>query len=73
MAELFGFESAAFLTSSCMGNLMSSMIHCDRKGDSVVIGKRSHINIWERGNTSAIGNVYPKIVDNNSDGELDLD
>lgn len=73
MADLFGFEAGLFITSSCMGNLMSSMIHCDRKGDAVIVGKNSHINMWERGNTSSIGNVYTKLVDNHSNGELDLD
>ena len=55
-----------------MGNLISSMIHCNHKGDSIIIGQHSHINLWERGNISAIGNIYPKLVDNNNAGELDL-
>jgi len=62
-----------FVSSGCMGNLISSMIHCNNKGDSMIIGQHSHINLWERGNISSIGNIYPKLVDNNSKGELELD
>jgi threonine aldolase len=41
-AEKMGKESALFLPSGTMGNLIALLVHCQR-GDEVIVGNRSHI------------------------------
>jgi threonine aldolase len=56
-----------------MGNLISAMIHCQDKGDAIVLGNQSHMKKYERANLASIGSIYPLTVKNNKDGTLDLD
>ena len=46
------------------------MIHA--RGSSVILGNKSHINVYEQGGMSTIGNVFPRVVDNLSDGSMDI-
>ena len=50
LAEMFGKEAALFMPSGTMANLVGIMGHCPEKGDSVIIGRESHLRRWERGN-----------------------
>lgn len=56
-----------------MANLVAIMGHCPSKGDSIIIGRESHLRRWERGNIAAVASVMPLTVDNDSQGALDLD
>lgn len=73
LAEMFGKEAALFMPSGTMANLVGIMGHCPEKGDSVIIGRESHLRRWERGNLAAVGNVMPLTVDNDAEGQLHLD
>ena len=71
-ASIFGKENAIFVPSGTMGNLISIMVHCSRRGDEVLIGDRSHITCYEQGGVASIGGVHPRTVKTLSDGTLDL-
>ncbi|PIP71453.1 MAG: low-specificity L-threonine aldolase [Nitrospinae bacterium CG22_combo_CG10-13_8_21_14_all_47_10] len=70
-AKKTGKESALFVPSGTMGNLISVLSHCQR-GDEVLLGDRSHIFLHEVGGMSALGGVHPRTLPNNEDGTLPL-
>ena len=71
-AKKTGKESALFVPSGTMGNLISVLSHCQR-GDEVILGDRSHIFLHEVGGISALGGVHPRTLPNNKDGTLPLE
>eukprot|EP00358_Blepharisma_japonicum_P003150 CAMPEP_0202946856 /NCGR_PEP_ID=MMETSP1395-20130829/10347_1 /ASSEMBLY_ACC=CAM_ASM_000871 /TAXON_ID=5961 /ORGANISM="Blepharisma japonicum, Strain Stock R1072" /LENGTH=331 /DNA_ID=CAMNT_0049647705 /DNA_START=57 /DNA_END=1052 /DNA_ORIENTATION=- len=68
-AEIFGMEAGLFVASGTMGNLVSLLTHCKR-GESVILGDRSHINVYEQGGIAALGGIFPSSVPNQEDGTL---
>lgn len=72
-AEIFGKESALFVPSGTMGNLLCLMAHCDGRGDEMLIGDKSHIAIFEQGGSAFLGGVFSKLVKTLPNGQLDLD
>ena len=64
VAQLIGKEAAIFLTSGVQANLVSMMVLCQRKGESVIIGDNSHIAHYERGGISSVGSIMPKMLRN---------
>jgi threonine aldolase len=71
-AEMLGKESAIFVPSGTMGNLLALLVHCQR-GDEVIVGSRSHIYLNEAGGMSALGGIQPCPLPNQKDGTLALD
>ena len=71
-AEMLGKESALFVPSGTMGNLIALLVHCQR-GDEVIVGKQSHIYLNEAGGMSALGGIQPCPVQNRPDGTLALE
>ncbi|MDH4239120.1 MAG: low-specificity L-threonine aldolase [Phycisphaerae bacterium] len=71
-AERMGKESALFVVSGTMGNLVCSLTHCAR-GEEVILGDRSHMFLNEAGGMSALGGIHPHIVANQSDGTMRLE
>jgi threonine aldolase len=71
-AEKLGKESAIFVPSGTMGNLLALLVHCQR-GDEVIVGNRSHVYLNEAGGMSALGGIQPCPVPNQKDGTLALD
>ena len=71
-AEKMGKESALFVPSGTMGNLIALLVHCQR-GDEVIIGHQSHIYLNEAGGMSALGGIQPYPVRNQPDGTLALE
>ncbi len=70
-ADLMGKESALFVPSGTMGNLVSVITHCDR-GEEIVLGDQSHLYLYEYGGASAFGGIAFRQVANEEDGKLDL-
>ena len=64
IAKFFGKEDALFVTSGTQGNLIALMSHVMHKGDAAIIGNKCHINKYERGGISAIGNILPIVLNN---------
>lgn len=73
IASLFGKEAAMITSSGTMANLISVMLSCRYKGDALMLGRKTHIFNWERGNAAAVANVMPIPIANNADGTLDLE
>lgn len=71
-AEKLGKESAIFVPSGTMGNLLALLAHCQR-GDEVIVGDKSHVYLNEAGGMSALGGIQPCPVPNQKDGTLALD
>lgn len=71
-AEKMGKESALFVASGTMGNLVSLLAHCGR-GDEVIVGDRSHTFLFEQGGMAALGGISPWPVPNQPDGTLLLE
>ncbi len=71
-SKKIGKESALFLPSGTMGNLVSVLTHCGR-GDEIILGDRSHIFLNEVGGISALGGIHPRILPNKDDGSIPLE
>lgn len=71
-AEMLGKESALFVPSGTMGNLLALLVHCSR-GEEVICGDKSHIYVNEAGGMAALGGIYPHPIQNQKDGTLRLD
>jgi threonine aldolase len=71
-AGMLGKESALFVPSGTMGNLIALLVHCGR-GDEAIVGEKSHIYLNEAGGMSALGGIQPCPVPNQKDGTLALD
>ena len=72
VACLLGKEAGLYVPTGTMGNLISVMVHCSRRGDEVLLGDKSHINILEQGGIAQVGGVIPQPLRNLPDGTLDL-
>jgi len=72
-ASVLGKEAALFVPSGTMGNLLSVLVHCDSRGDEMLLGDHSHISIYEQGGSAFLGGVHSRIVSTHPDGRLDLD
>jgi len=70
-AQKLGKESAIFVASGTMGNLLALLAHCQR-GDEVIVGDKSHIYLNEAGGMSALGGIQPCPIPNQKDGTLAL-
>ena len=71
VAKMFGKEKALFTISGTMSNLLAVFSHC-KPGETAIIGRYSHINMYEQGGISSIAGVKPTQVDENPDGTLDF-
>ena len=66
-ANLFNKESALFVPSGTMPNLVSVLAHCDR-GDEIILGNKSHIFYYAAGGVSAYGGIHSHQLKNYDDG-----
>jgi threonine aldolase len=73
VARLLEKEAALFVPTGTMANLIALMTHCNRRGDEVIVGDRSHITVLEQGGVSQIAGIHPQQVTNLPDGTMPLD
>ena len=71
-AERLGKEDAVLVTSGTQGNMVAILSQCSR-GDSVIVGRNTHINLGEAGGLSALAGVTMHALENTPDGSLDPD
>ena len=71
-AERLGKEDAVLVTSGTQGNMVAILSLCAR-GDSVIVGRNTHINLGEAGGLSALAGVTMHALENTPDGGLDPD
>ena len=70
-AEKMGKESALFVASGTMANLVSLLTHCGR-GDEIILGDQAHIFFYEQGGCASLGGIQPRTVPNLPDGTMDI-
>ena len=71
-AKTFNKESAIFLPSGTMANLVAVLTHCQR-GDEVILGDQSHTFLYEAGGISSFGGVHSRQIKNHDDGTISLE
>jgi len=71
-AGLLQKESALFVPSGTMGNLIAILTHCNR-GDEMITGSLSHTFLYEAGGMAALGGVQPHTLPNQADGTIKLE
>jgi threonine aldolase len=73
-ADLFGKENALFVPTGTMGNLCAIMAHCHHnKSAEIMIGKKSHINLYEGGGYANLAGVSSKEIDEDENAMFSLD
>src|SRR3989442_3472743 len=60
-AEIFGKESALFVPTGCMGNLIAIKVWTHH-GNEVICEERSHVNLYELASMSAIAGCMPRVA-----------
>ena len=68
-ADIFARESALFIPTGCMGNLISIKVWTHH-GDEVICEERAHVNLYELASMSAIAGCMPRAVRGGLDGIL---
>ena len=71
-AERLGKEAAVLVTSGTQGNMVAILSQC-QKGDSVILGRNTHINLGEAGGLAALAGVALNPLENTANGSLDPD
>ena len=71
-AKIMGKESAVFVPSGSMGNLVSGLSWCSR-GSEAIVGENSHILLNEVGALAAFGAVQMRPIPTNYKGMLNPD
>ncbi|MFN2171822.1 MAG: low-specificity L-threonine aldolase [Candidatus Promineifilaceae bacterium] len=70
-AQKTGKEAALFVASGTMGNLVSILTHATR-GEEVIVGRDSHVMLWEAGSISALGGMVPNTLPTDQYGRMSL-
>jgi len=60
MAAMFGKESALFVPTGTMANLVAILAHCHTRANEIIIGQESHLNLWEGGHVAGMGGIYAR-------------
>jgi threonine aldolase len=71
-AERLGKEAALYVPSGTMANLVSTMVHCEQRGDEAIVGSMSHLLQIEQAGAAALGGVQLRAARNEETGHLDL-
>jgi len=72
-AHLFHKEKALFVPTGTMSNLVAILAHCNSRASEIIIGKESHICLWEGGGAANLGGVHTRQVSERSDdGTMDV-
>lgn len=71
-ARRLGQESALFVPSGTMANLLALLAHCPR-GHKVLAGNRSDVWLWEAGGAAVAGSLVYAPVPTKANGELGLE
>ena len=68
-ADMFGFDSALFVSSGTQANLLALMAHCER-GDEYICGQQAHNYKFEGGGAAVLGSIQPQPLTNQADGTI---
>ena len=70
-ADRVGKESALYVPSGTMANLVALLLHCGR-GEQAAIGSESHILHHEGLGAPALGGIHLAVVPNDAHGQLEV-
>lgn len=70
---MFGMESALFVPTGTMSNLIAVMVHCRERGDEMIVGDLSHLHIYEQGGSAQLAGVHATTATTLPNGTFDLD
>ncbi len=71
-AQMTGKEAGLFVSSGTMGNLVGILTHATR-GEEIIVGRDSHVMLWETGSISALGGVIPNTLPTDRTGRMSLE
>ena len=57
VAKMLGKDSAMFVLSGTMGNILAVMAHCQKRGAEIFVGSKSHLFLYEQANMAQVGNI----------------
>lgn len=63
-AKLLGKESALFVLSGTMGNILAVMAHCQKRGAEIFVGSKSHLFLYEQANMAQVRTCVGKKKEN---------
>jgi threonine aldolase len=66
-AQLFGKERGLYVPTGTMGNLLAILSHCHERASEIIIGRASHICLWEGGNAANLGGVSSRQIPERDD------
>ena len=69
VCKLLGKEASLFVPSGTMSNLIAIGAHC-RRGEEAILGRQSHIFVYEGGGASAFLGASLNLIENDADGTI---
>ncbi|GAB0197568.1 probable low-specificity L-threonine aldolase 2 [Grus japonensis] len=72
-AGILGMEEALFVPTATMANLIAVMCHCQRRGAQMLLGRDSHLHLYEHGGAAQVAGVHSQALPDLPDGTFDLD
>ncbi|KAM8992042.1 uncharacterized protein PRD47_015082 isoform 1-T1 [Ara ararauna] len=72
-AGIVGMEEALFVPTVTMANLIAVMCHCQRRGAQVILGRDSHLHVYEHGGVAQVAGVHSQALPDLPDGTFDLE
>ena len=54
VAKMLGMDSAMFVLSGTMGNILAVMAHCQRRGAEIFVGSKTHLFLYEQANMAQV-------------------
>ncbi|GMI37398.1 hypothetical protein TrCOL_g11725 [Triparma columacea] len=73
LAKMFGKSSGLFFPTGTMSNLCGIMAHCHGRGSEIILGRSSHLCLYEHGNLSTLGSIHSRQIRENDDATLPID
>jgi threonine aldolase len=70
---MFGKSSGLFFPTGTMSNLCGIMAHCHGRGSEIILGRSSHLCLYEHGNLSTLGSIHSRQIRENDDATLPID
>ncbi|XP_032994952.1 probable low-specificity L-threonine aldolase 2 [Lacerta agilis] len=73
VADLLGMEGALFVPTATMANLIAVMCHCHRRGAQLLLGRESHIHVFEQGGIAQVAGIHSEALQDLPNGTISLD
>nr|XP_028571343.1 probable low-specificity L-threonine aldolase 2 [Podarcis muralis] len=73
VADLLGMEGALFVPTATMANLIAVMCHCRERGAQLMLGRESHIHVFEHGGIAQVAGVHSEALQDLPNGTINLD